>query len=214
MHRALTLFAFLVLLVAVTSNQKAAAKYPPILRFGSQGPEISNLQYRLNTLGYLHVSPTGKFRKLTRKALQDFQKEHGLRSSGFADLATWRALKKRSLSKKELSLLAHIIYGEARGETYMGQVAVGAVVMNRLHSPLFPKTLRGVVLERNAFTAVQDGQFRLNPDPTAFKAAKAAVKGSDPTGNALFYYNPVICKSAWFESRVSTKRIGHHLFKI
>jgi N-acetylmuramoyl-L-alanine amidase len=214
MRRVLTLFALLAVIVAVSANQKAAAKYPPVLSFGSQGPEIANLQYRLNTLGYLHVAPTAKFRTLTRKAVQDFQKDHGLRSSGIADLTTWRALKKRSLSKKELSLLARIIYGEARGENYKGQVAVGAVVLNRLHSPLFPKTLRAVVLERNAFTAVQDGQFQLNPNPTAFKAAKAAVKGWDPTGNALFYYNPAICKSAWFESRVTTKRIGNHLFKI
>jgi N-acetylmuramoyl-L-alanine amidase len=214
MYRYLTLFALLLLLTAVTANHKAEAKNPQTARIGSNGPEIADLQFRLHTLGYLKVAPTAYFGKLTHRALQRFQKSNGLRSTGVADLRTWTKLKRRSLSRKEVILLARVIYGEARGEVYKGQVAVGAVVINRLQSPQFPKTLKEVVMQRNAFTAVQDGQFQLKPNLSAFKAAKAAVKGWDPSGNALFYYNPSISKSKWFQKRTTTKRIGNHLFKV
>lgn len=213
-HRIVVLFSLLMLIVATSVTQEAAAKNPPKLAKGSTGAEVGNLQFRLHTLGYLNVEPTAYYGTLTRKAVQRFQKESGLPVTGVADLATWKKIKRKSLSKKELTLLARVIHGEARGEQYVGQVAVGAVVLNRLKSPSFPKTLQGVVMQRNAFTAVQDGQFGLSPNGSAFKAAAAAVRGWDPTGNALYYYNPAISNSKWMKQRVTTKRIGNHVFKV
>jgi N-acetylmuramoyl-L-alanine amidase len=214
MYRFLTLFALLMLIAAATAAHEAYAKYPPVLKQGSKGAETANLQFRLHTLGYLKVSPTANFGVLTRNAVQKFQKANGLPGSGVADLRTWKKLKRKSLSKRELIMLARVIHGEARGEGYKGQVAVGAVVLNRLQSPLFPKTLKAVIMQRNAFTAVYDGQFGLTPSATAFNAAKAAVRGWDPTDNALYYYNPAICHSKWFTTRTTTKRIGNHVFKV
>jgi peptidoglycan lytic transglycosylase len=214
MYRLFTLFTLLTLVVTATAWDKAAAKNPPVIRNGSKGPETSDLQFRLHTLGYLKVAPTGRFGTLTEKALQRFQKAHGLRADGIAGMRTWKKLKRTSLSKKDLTLLARIIHAEARGETYKGQVAVGAVVLNRLRSPEFPKTVKAVMMEKNQFSCIQDGQIRLTPNATAFRAAKAAVKGWDPTGNALFYYNPNISDSKWFKKlrTRATAKIGNHQF--
>ncbi|TJY40834.1 spore cortex-lytic enzyme [Cohnella pontilimi] len=219
MYRILTLFTLLMLIAAATAAHEAAAKNPPVLKQGSKGAEVGNLQFRLHTLGYLKVNPTAHYGALTRKAVQQFQKANRLPSTGVTDLKTWKKLKRKSLSKKEVILLARVIHAEARGETYKGQVAVGAVVLNRLQSPSFPKTLQGVIMQRNAFTAVQDGQIKLKPSATAYQAAKAAVKGDDPTGNALYYCNPAISKSKWFKNRLATKKIaikkiGNHVFTV
>jgi N-acetylmuramoyl-L-alanine amidase len=211
MYRLLTLFALLLLVVATVPHNQADAK---TLKLGSKGTETQDLQFRLHTLGYLHAVPTNKYSATTKIAVQRFQKHYGLRSDGIAGPRTWSKLKRLSVNKKELSMLARVIYAEARGEGYKGQIAVGAVVLNRLQSPKFPNTVKGVIMERNAFSAVKDGQYWLIPNQTAFKAAKAAVKGSDPTGNALFYYNPVVSKSSWFKTRVVTKKIGSHKFTL
>ncbi|WP_058300424.1 cell wall hydrolase [Gorillibacterium timonense] len=116
------------------------------------------------------------------------------------------------LNPGELDILARIIYAEARGESYEGQVAVGAVVINRVKSPHFPDTIREVVFQRGAFTAVHDGQYRLKPGVAAYRAAREALRGTDPTGNAVYYYNPDTATSRWIRSRAATKRIGNHLF--
>ena len=109
-------------------------------------------------------------------------------------------------------LLARLIYGEARGESYVGQVAVGAVVMNRIKSASFPNSMSGVIYQRYAFTAVDDGQINLTPDATAKKAAKDAMNGWDPTYGAIYYYNPQTATSAWIFSRQTTVTIGNHVF--
>lgn len=212
MYRFLTLFTLLVLVIATAANHKIEAS--PVLKVGSEGQAISDLQFRLQTLGYYKLPIDKNFGKVTRSAVQRFQKNNGLRSDGIVGPKTWAKLKKLSVNKKELSMLARVIYAEARGEDYKGQVAVGAVVMNRLQSPKFPNTVKEVIMEPNAFSAVKDGQYWLIPNQTAFKAAKAAVKGMDPTGNALFYYNPDISKSGWFKTRTTTKKIGNHLFTL
>ncbi|MBW7453122.1 cell wall hydrolase, partial [Paenibacillus sepulcri] len=123
-------------------------------------------------------------------------------------------LRKVTVSKPELAMLARVIYGEARGEDYKGQVAVGAVVMNRLHSPLFPHSVSEVIMEPHAFSAVADGQYWLIPDETAFKAARDAVRGSDPTHNALYYYNPDTATSKWIFTRKVLEKIGSHSFAV
>ena len=111
-------------------------------------------------------------------------------------------------------LLARCIYAEARGESYTGQVAVGAVVLNRVESPDFPNTISGVIYQRHAFTAVSDGQINLTPDQTAINAAKDAMNGWDPTYGCLYYYNPVTATSAWIFSRETVVTIGKHVFAI
>lgn len=120
----------------------------------------------------------------------------------------------RLVSKEEVELLSRVIYGEARGEDFSGQVAVGAVVLNRVNDPRFPKTIRGVVYQSGAFTAVDDRQIHLDPDDQAYKAAEAALSGLDPTNGAIFYYNPRTATDPWIKSRTVIKRIGNHTFSI
>ena len=117
-----------------------------------------------------------------------------------------------SFSNQDMELLARLIYAEARGENFQGQVAVGAVVLNRLRDPQFPKSVHGVIYQPGAFTAIQDRQFWLQPDDTAWTAAEAAVSGMDPTGGALFYYNPSIARDRWIKTRPVLKVIGNHTF--
>ncbi|MGB9881012.1 MAG: cell wall hydrolase, partial [Anaerolineae bacterium] len=114
----------------------------------------------------------------------------------------------------DLYLLARVVYAEARGEPYVGQVAVAAVVLNRLASPLFPNTLAGVIYQPGAFTAVADGQINLQPNATAIQAARQAMAGWDPTGGALYYWNPARTTSAWVWSRTIVARIGSHIFAL
>ena len=118
------------------------------------------------------------------------------------------------VSQKDLDMLARIVYGEARGETFEGKVAVAAVVLNRTKSPLFPSTIAGVIFEPWAYTCVNDGQYYLTPDAVAYQALQAAVKGWDPTNGALFYWNPVTATSPWVWSRPIIKTIGQHVFAI
>ncbi|NIK79747.1 N-acetylmuramoyl-L-alanine amidase [Paenibacillus castaneae] len=212
MYRLLALFALLLLVTATTANHKVDAS--PVLKFGSVGQDIPDLQFRLQTIGYYNLPIDTSFGNATRSAVQRFQKNNGLQSDGVVGPRTWAKLNKLTVNKIELSMLARVIYAEARGEQYKGQVAVGAVVMNRLQSSKFPNTVKGVIMEPNAFSAVKNGQYWLIPNQTAFKAAKEAVKGVDPTGNALFYFNPSITSSAWFKSRPVTKKIGNHQFTL
>lgn len=109
-------------------------------------------------------------------------------------------------------MLAQVVYGEARGEIYDGQVAVAAVVLNRLEDDGFPDTLHGVVFQKNAFTCVNDGQYYLTPNRTAYQAALEAMQGEDPTGGCLYYWNPVTATSRWIWTRTIETRIGNHVF--
>ena len=115
-------------------------------------------------------------------------------------------------SQNDINLMANAVYGEARGEPYIGQVAVAAVILNRLESPSFPNTVAGVIFEPGAFTAVADGQIWLTPDETAKQAVLDAVNGWDPTGNAIYYFNPDTATNKWIWSRPQIKKIGKHIF--
>jgi N-acetylmuramoyl-L-alanine amidase len=115
-------------------------------------------------------------------------------------------------SQNDIQLMANAVYGEARGEPYTGQVAVAAVILNRLDSATFPNTISGVIFEPRAFTAVADGQIWLTPNETAKKAVLDAMNGWDPTGNALYYFNPDTATSAWIWTRPQIKKIGKHIF--
>lgn len=133
-------------------------------------------------------------------------------ASTTATVNSARSYSGNSFTQEELNLMAQAVYGEARGESYTGQVAIAAVILNRLRSPEFPSTIKGVIFQPWAFTAVHDGQFYLNPDATAVRAVRDAINGSDPTGGALYYWNPVTATSKWIWSRPIIKTIGKHVF--
>lgn len=188
------------------------AQAASVLKQGSVGGDVWDAQFRLKLLGYYQPIVDGKYGPYTATAVRGFQSDYGLTPDGVTGNNTWTALKKYSLNQSELDILARVIYSEARGESYEGQVAVGAVVMNRIQSGQFPNNIYDVVFQSGAFTAVSDGQYWLTPDATAYAAAQDAVRGWDPTGNALYYFNPDTATSAWIWSRPQTVKIGHHIF--
>ena len=202
-----------------------------VLRQGSTGGEVKEVQRRLKNWGYYSGAVDGIFGSGTRKAVISFQKKNGLTADGIVGKATYAALgmndsynilngnKKPSSSKgnynsSDLYLMAKAIYAEGRGESYTGQVAIGAVIMNRLRSPDFPNTISGIIYQKGAFTAVADGQINLEPNQTAYNAARDAMNGWDPTYGALYYYNPAKATSAWIFSRPTVTVIGKHVFAI
>ncbi|NIK68008.1 MULTISPECIES: cell wall hydrolase [unclassified Paenibacillus] len=195
--------------------QAATAAAPATLSYGDSGPDVPDLQFRLKTLGYFdNTAITTFYGKMTEEAVRKFQADYGLKSDGVAEEKTWTQLKKVSANQEELDLLARIVYAEARGESYKGQVAVAAVVLNRLDADGFPKTIKGVIEQSGAFTAVDDGQYYLKPDSTAYKAALDALGGKDPSNGALYYFNPKTATSKWIWSRKQTVQIGNHIFAV
>ena len=199
-----------------------------ILRQGAKGDEVKEVQRRLKNWGYYNGSVDGVFGAKTRAAVVSFQKKNGLTADGVVGAATYRALGMNgsynavqsgnsgagSYSSADVYLLARTIYAEGRGEPYSGQVAIGAVVLNRVKSPAFPNTIAGVVYQKNAFTAVTDGQINLTPDDKAMRATKDAINGWDPSGGAIYYYNPAVATSSWIFSRQTIAVIGKHVFAV
>ena len=207
-----------------------------VLRQGSSGGEVKELQRRLKEWGYYNGAVDGIYGKGTVEAVKAFQKKNGLTADGVAGIETYRALgmndsvkvlennKKPNSSSSgtassnytssDLYLLAKCIYAEARGESYTGQVAVGAVILNRVASSKFPNTIAGVIYQQNAFTAVSDGQINLEPDKTAMNAASDAMNGWDPTYGCIYYYNPAVATSSWIFGRQTITTIGKHVFAI
>jgi N-acetylmuramoyl-L-alanine amidase len=202
----------LMLLGGIFVLPQPHAEAAVVLHRGSTGGNVWDLQYRLKTLGYYNQAMDGKYGSGTSAAVASFQKKYGLTADGIVGSRTWNALERSSLSQNDMDILARVIYSEARGEPYEGQVAVGAVVMNRIHSNLFPNTIRGVVFQPGAFTSVSDGQFWLTPNREAYQAALDAVRGWDPTYHSLYYFNPQTATSKWIWSRPQTVTIGHHIF--
>lgn len=210
-------FAFLVALLLISAGtlqtgHAQAAATATVLTKGMSNGDVWDLQFRLKTLGYYQQPLDGQFGPKTLSAVYRFQQNYGLTPDGIVGPETWKALKKFSLNQSELDIMAKVIYSEARGESYKGQVAVGAVVMNRIQSGKFPNNIRDVVFQPGAFTAVDDGQYWLTPNKTAYLAALDAVRGWDPTYNALYYFNPDTATSSWIWSRPQTVRIGNHIF--
>lgn len=172
------------------------------------------LQAKLQGLGYFKDAIDGKFDKNTRIALKEYQKDVGLKETGLLDESTMCAVGVSSdaQANNNLYLLAKLIHSEARGEVYTGQVAVGAVVLNRVDSADFPNTLEGVIYQPWAFTALHDGQFDLEPTSESYQAAEDALSGWDPTYGCLYYYNPRTATSKWIFSREIVVEIGNHVF--
>lgn len=192
------------------------------LRVGSNGEEVKTLQTKLKRWGYYTGSIDGVFGSGTKKAVIAFQKKNGLTPDGIVGPATLKALGMQSSSGSSASsgsntngnlyLLARLVYGEARGEPYKGQVAVAAVVLNRVKSSKFPNSVSGVIYQSGAFSVVSDGQINLTPDETAIKAARDAMNGYDPTNGCLYYYNPAKTTNKWMLSKPVLLRIGNHAF--
>ena len=190
-------------------------------KYGSRGSEVTQIQTKLKRWGYYTGSVDGIYGTQTLNAVKYFQRKNGLTVDGIAGPATLKAMGIMSSSSSSssssnynsnLNLLARVIYGESRGEPYTGQVAVGAVVMNRVKSSSFPNTLSGVVYQSGAFDAVKDGQINLTPDSNARKAAQDALNGWDPSYGAIYYFNPSTATNKWIWSRPMTVTIGKHRF--
>ncbi len=192
------------------------------LKRGSKGDEVAAVQKRLKQWGYYEGAVDGVFGAATERAVRLFQKKNGLTVDGVIGPKTAAAIgialsgssgtQSAGAASGDVYLLAQCIYSESRGEPYKGQVAVGAVVLNRVRSSAFPNSIAGVIYQRGAFSAVDDGQINLTPDNTALKAAKDAMNGWDPTGGCLFYYNPAKTSNAWIRSRPVVVTIGEHVF--
>jgi N-acetylmuramoyl-L-alanine amidase len=206
--------------VGIYSNSSApVSAYAVVYKQGSTGSTIKTIQQKLKNWGYYKGSVDGIFGLKTKEAVKYFQRKNNLTVDGIVGAKTLSALgmgsgnsSTSSYSDSDINLLARLIYGEARGESYVGQVAVGAVVMNRIKSSSFPNTMAGVIYQRYAFTAVDDGQINLTPNATARKAAEDAMNGWDPSYGAIYYYNPRTATSSWIFSRTTTVTIGNHVF--
>jgi len=178
--------------------------------FGSKGTEVIMIQEKLERLGYDCGEPDGIYGIKTQNAVISFQKRNKLTPDGVCGSST---LEKLNIPQKnEVDLLARVINGEARGECFEGQIAVGAVILNRVKHPSFPDTIYNVIFQKGAFTAVNDGQIRKAVTNSCRLAAVEALNGNDPTNGAIYYYNPKTATCNWIKSRTPIKRIGNHLF--
>ncbi len=183
--------------------------------------QTRTVQTKLKRWGYYTGKVDGIYGNLTRKAVRYFQQKNGLAVDGIVGPKTAKALgmtlsnaDDSTTSNNDLYLLAKCVYAEARGESYVGQVAVAAVILNRVKSSQFPNTIAGVIYQPWAFTAVNDGQINLEPNQTAYNAARDALNGWDPTYGALFYYNPATATNKWIWSKKTTVTIGKHVFAV
>ena len=216
----LTLFALLVAF-GVTANGA-------VVKQGSSGQTVRTIQTKLKRWGYYTGSVDGIFGAQTKKAVQYFQRKNGLTADGIVGSATAKAMgislssgtqssgttTANNVNNSDLYLLSCCIYGEARGESYTGKVAVGAVILNRVASSSFPNTISGVIYQNGAFTCVSAGQINLGTNDECTRAAQDALNGWDPSGGALYYFNPATATSKWIWSRKQIVTIGKHIFCI
>lgn len=215
-------FIMIILIVSIVTyiflkNNEVEA----LSKYGSRGDEVIQIQTKLKRWGYYNGNIDGIYGSQTQEAVRYFQRKNGLAVDGIAGPKTLSAMgitssssssSSSSSNSSNVNLLARLIYGEARGEPYTGQVAVGAVVMNRVKSSSFPNSISGVIYQSGAFDAVSDGQINLTPDATAKKAAQDAINGWDPSYGAIYYFNPSTATNKWIWSRPMTVTIGRHRF--
>ena len=186
--------------------------------------QVKTVQTKLKRWGYYTGAVDGIYGPKTKAAVKSFQKKNGLSVDGVVGPKTAAALgislsssasnTTNSVSNSDLNLLAKCVYAEARGESYVGQVAVAAVILNRVKSSKFPNSISGVIYQPYAFTCVNDGQINLSPNQTAYNAAQDALNGWDPTYGAIYYYNPKTATSSWIKTRTTTVTIGKHVFAV
>lgn len=222
MIRACSTLICAAMLMLGSAPQASAAVY-----WGSRGQQVRQVQQKLKTWGYYDGAVDGIFGQSTYDAVVRFQKKNGLTADGVAGSQTLSAMGISSGQpavaasasagasyQSEVELLARLIHGEARGEPYVGMVAVGAVVLNRVRSSKFPNTIAGVIYQTGAFDAVKDGQINLTPGEQSRRAARDALNGWDPTGGCLYYYNPATATSKWIWTREVRLNIGDHSFAV
>ena len=197
-------------------------------KYGSRGEEVKTIQTKLKRWGYYNGNVDGIYGSQTLAAVKKFQQKNGLTVDGIAGKKTLEAMgifnssgnsgssnssnSSSSVNSSDLNLLSRLVYGEARGEPYTGQVAVAAVVLNRVRNSSFPNTISGVIYQKGAFDVVADGQINLTPNDTAKKAAQDALNGWDPSNGAIYYFNPSTATNKWIWSRPMTVTIGKHRF--
>ena len=212
-----------------------------IVRYGATGSDVYELQGRLGYLGFYTGKLDGIYGWRTLKSVKWFQSEFGLQVDGVVGgktkLKLWEATKNwkptgayqeetssaptntdstasshPGISENDLKIMANAVYGESRGEPYRGQVAVAAVILNRVGDANFPNSVSGVIFQPGAFTAVADGQIWLTPNETSKRAVQDAVNGVDPTNGCTYYFNPETATSKWIWSRPQVMKIGKHIF--
>lgn len=190
--------------------------------YGSPSKYVTPVQEKLKRWGYYTGNVDGKFGSQTEKAVKYFQRKNGLNADGKAGKRTLEKMglnnlfssssSSTSLNKSDIDLIARVVNGEARGEPYEGQVAVAAVILNRVESSSFPNTVSGVCYQNGAFDAVADGQINISVNTSCVNAVKDAMNGWDPSGGALYYYNPKTATNQWIRQRPIIKTIGNHVF--
>lgn len=209
-----------MVLVALVPAVEAAS-----YKKGSSGAVVTQIQTKLKSWGYYTGTVDGIYSSGTERAVRAFQQKNGLTVDGKAGDQTLAAMGLSAgggnssnsggsggASSSQVDLLARLISAEARGEPYSGQVAVGAVVLNRIKHPSFPNTLSGVIYQNGAFTCITDGQFNQPVAESAYRAARDALNGVDPSGGAIYYFNPSTATSSWIWSRPLITVIGKHRF--
>ena len=219
-----------ILLIALTLTMSVTVIIPnsvadaAVVRYGQSGSQVKTIQQKLKNWGYYTGSVDGIFGSKTREAVRYFQRVNKLTVDGIVGTKTAKAMgitltsggssssSNSGYSSSDIYLLAKLVHAEARGEPYTGQVAVAAVVLNRVKSSSFPNTIAGVVYQPYAFTAVDDGQINLEPNETSKSAARDALNGWDPTGGCKYYFNPATATSKWIWSRPYVTTIGKHRF--
>lgn len=202
----------------IYNNNEYEAEYV-LSQYGSRGNEVRRIQSKLKQLGYYNGTVDGIYGNNTRKAVISFQRSCGLTADGIAGPRTLLYLglgsgSSAGFSSNDVYLLAKVIEAEARGESYTGQVAVGAVILNRVDHSSFPDSISGVVYQSGAFDCVYDSNWGVEPSATSKKAANDAINGWDPTGGAIYYYNPSKTSNQWIRSRTVVSVIGRHYFCI
>jgi len=221
----LLLSIFVMIGVSTWEIATIDAQARPTLYWGSRGSSVSLCQRRLQQWGYYRSSVDGVFGAATAAAVKNFQRKNGLRTDGVVGPETWAALglgspttsgssggAKGVTNNNDLQLLARLIHAEARGEPYIGQVAVAAVLLNRVKSSKFPNTVAGVIYQPLAFESVANGQFNLPPIPSNYRAARDAMNGWDPTYGSTFFWNPSKPVNKWIWSRKIIVEYGDHVF--
>lgn len=213
---ALTVIFTLNIMIIALAQNAGAVTYAK----GSSGETVRQIQEKLLDWGYYSGEVDGIFGSKTEDAVEYFQRKNGLTVDGKVGPATLEALGLPSGGTSstsgggsgELELLARLISAEARGEPYAGQVAVGAVVLNRVEHPSFPNTISEVIFQPGAFSCMLDGQWDEPVADSAYQAARDALAGADPSGGAIYYFNPVTATNAWIWSRPEIITIGKHRF--
>ena len=223
-NKILSIFILLIIISLVTTYfvffKEAENESYALSKYGSRGDEVRQIQTKLKRWGYYNGEIDGIYGSQTLAAVKWFQSKNGLQVDGIAGPKTLAAMGITSTStssgggysNSDLNLLARLVYAEARGESYTGQVAVAAVVLNRVKHSSFPNTVAGVIYQSGAFSVVADGQINLTPNQTAISAAQDAINGWDPTYGAIYYFNPNTATSSWIWSRPVTVVIGNHRF--